>query len=96
MPKMRENKTETKTTYMSFEDVAEGTYPLKSIYSKVATSKNGNKYLSVTIYIEDNGNTIGVNVPLNLAGCVEGVKRYCPNVKKVTISGTQYKEFIFE
>lgn len=97
MPKMNNTtNTESKVTYMSFEDIAEGSYKLKSIYSKIMTSKNGNKYLAVTMYvIDDNDNTIGVNIPLNLAGAVEGVKRYCPNVKSVTISGEKYKEFTF-
>ena len=99
MPKINNEKKETnkEILYADLENVAAGTYTIDCIYSKIMTSKNNKKYRSVTLYVTDSiGVKLGINIPLEYANYIEGIKRYCPNVTKVTLTSEQYKEFIFE
>ena len=102
MPKIN-NETKNNETknndilYANLEDVAGGTYTIDCIYSIIKTSKKNNKYRSITLYVTDsNGVKIGINIPLEYVNYLEGIKRYCPNVSKVTLTSEQSKEFIFE
>ena len=99
MPKINneKKKTNNEILYANLEDVAAGTYTIDCIYSTIKTSKNNKKYRSITLYVTDsNGVKIGINIPLEYVNYLEGIKRYCPNVTKVTLTSEQYKEFIFE
>ena len=102
MPKIK-NETKhneansSEILYANLEDVAEGTYTIDCIYSTIKTSKNNKKYRSITLYVTDSNEVkLGINIPLEYVNYLEGIKRYCPNVSKVTLTSEQFKEFIFE
>ena len=102
MPKIK-NETENNETknndilYANLEDVAEGTYTIDCIYSTIKTSKKNKKYRSITLYVTDSNEVkLGINIPIEYVNYLEGIKRYCPNVSKVTLTSKQYSEFIFE
>lgn len=98
MPQIKNETKNNKILYANLDDVAEGTYTIDCIYSTIKTSKNNNKkYRSITLYVTDsNGVKLGINIPIEYVNYLEGIKRYCPNVTKVTLTSEQYKEFIFE
>ena len=57
------------------------------------------KYLSkigINSKADYDNNQLGINIPLEYVNYIEGIKRYCPDVTKVTLTSEQYNEFIFE